>query len=203
MMKLLRHAVGTTLHDRFSDELPWDQNTGTAFAVDLTARLTPVAASPILYGRPRAGAKKLIEEWGHTYIPGEMFVDFVTGDLPAPADLRILVGCESEMCDDHGTGYSLDDENGYAKDFRQLLRFPAPTLLFAARVRTERLSRLEPSLTSCAKDFHSEWSPKRLLIVLLPSASTRRDLVRLGIGKPDGWLHFEQLDEAAGGDIDS
>jgi hypothetical protein len=126
-----------------------------------------------------------------------MFVDFVAGDLRAPADLRMLVGCESEMCDDHGTGYSLDDENGYTKDFRQLLRFPAPTILFVARVRTERLSSLEPSLASCAKEFHSEWVPKRLFMVLLPSASTRRDLVRIGIGEPDGSLGFERLDEAA------
>jgi hypothetical protein len=193
-MNDLRDAVCATLDERFSQELPWDQNTGTAFAVDLTLRLVPPVTNPVLYGRPRAGSKKLIEEWGHKYVPGEMFVDFVAGDLLSSADLRMLVGCESEMHVNHGTGYSLDNENGYTKDFRQLLRFPAPTLLFAARVRTKQLSGLEPSLGSCARDFHDEWSPKRLLMVLLPSAYKRRDLARLGIGEPDGSLRFEPLD---------
>jgi hypothetical protein len=156
MMQDLREIVCATLHDRFNLSLPWDQNTGTAFAVDLTTRLAPRPANPVFYGRPRSGSRTLIEEWGLSYIPGEMFVDFVLSDLRTPADLRIIIGCESEMHDNHGTGYTLDDENGYTKDFRQLLRFPAPMLLFAARVRTERLNELEPSLISCAKDFHDE-----------------------------------------------
>jgi hypothetical protein len=198
-MNDLRVAVCATLHQRFDGGLPWDQNTGTAFAMDLMSRLTPSVANPVFYGRPRAGSRKLIENWGLTYIPGEMFVDFVAGDLLTPVGLRILIGCESEMHENHGTGYSLDDENGYTKDLRQLLRFPAPTLLFAARVRTERLKRLETSLAQCAVDFHGEWAAKRLLIVLIPSASTRRNLVRLGIGEPNGSLRFEPLDKVATG----
>jgi hypothetical protein len=39
-----------------------------------------------------------------------------------------------------------------------------------------------------------KWSRKQLFIVLLPSASKRRDMARLGIGEPDGGLHFEPLD---------
>src|SRR5688500_18980430 len=49
----LRTSVSATLHDHFSDALPWDQNTGTAFAVELTRRLTPPATNLVFYGRPR------------------------------------------------------------------------------------------------------------------------------------------------------
>jgi hypothetical protein len=109
----------------------------------------------------------------------------------------MLVGCESEMHENHGTGYSLDDENGYTKDFRQLLRFPAPTLLFAARVRTDRLTGLEASFAACGGDFRDEWTSKQLLLVLIPSASRRLDLVRLGVGEPDGSLRFVPFAEPA------
>ncbi|AMV24213.1 hypothetical protein VT84_07435 [Gemmata sp. SH-PL17] len=190
MVEQLRKTVNATLDARFGGGLPWNQNTGTAFAIDLAARLAPEVANPVLYGRPRAGARALIAEWGLSFVPGEMFVDFVLGDLRSPTALRVLVGCESEMHENHGTGYSLDDENGYTKDFRQLLRFPAPTLLFAARVRTERLPGLEVSLAACAKDFYEEWSTKRVLLVLIPSASRRLDLVRLGIGEIEGAVRF-------------
>jgi hypothetical protein len=183
------------LESRFGGILPYRQNEGTAFAVSLTLALAPPTANPVFYGRPRPGSKRLLESWGVTYVPGEMFVDFVAGDLFGPSDLRMLVGCESEMHENHGVGYSLDEDNGYAKDFRQLLRFPASVLLFAAMIRTARMAELEESLAQCARDFHGDWSAKRLYIVLLPSAKTRRRLTRLGVGEPDGSLRFEALDE--------
>jgi hypothetical protein len=128
-----------------------------------------------------------------------MFVDFVAGELLGPVDLRMLVGCESEMHSAHHAGYSLDDpKNDYAKDFRKVFRFPAPVLLFAARKTPAQMAQLEDSLARLARDFNGDWSAKRLYIVLLPSAKTRRRLTRLGIGEPDGSLRFEPLDESAG-----
>lgn len=196
-MRTLRKAAALVLDNRFGGILPYGQNEGTAFAVSLTLALAPRAQNPVFYGRPKPGSKRLLESWGVRYVPGEMLVDFVAGDLRRATDLRMLVGCESEMHDDHGTGSSLDDDNGYAKDFRQLVRFPAPTLLFAAMVRTSRISDLETSLAECARRFRDEWSGKRLYLVLLPSAKTRRRLVRLGIGERDGSLRFEALDLTA------
>ncbi len=193
----LRQAVWETLGERFRNLLPWDQNTGNAFALDLTVRLAPRATNPVLYGRPRPGSKKHVEGWGIRYVPGEMFVDFVAGDLRTPVDLHMLIGCESEMHPDHGTGASPDANNGYALDFRQLLRFPAPVLLFAARVREKWLSRLENSLISLAERLRDDWSAKRLLVVLLPAGYTQRGLVRLGLGKPGESLRFEPLDVPA------
>jgi hypothetical protein len=57
--------------------------------------------------------------------------------------------------------------------------------------------RVPPALA--LTDFRREWAAKRLLIVLLASASTQRNRVRVGVGEPNGSLRFEALDEAATG----
>jgi hypothetical protein len=61
MINELRDAVGVILRVRFSGSLPWNQNTGTAFAVELTGKLAPPATNPVFYGRPRPGSRQLIE----------------------------------------------------------------------------------------------------------------------------------------------
>ena len=123
------------------------------------------------------------------YVHEEVIVDFTVAEPESGTKRFYLVACESEMFDGHGTNYSLDrKQHGYTYDFWKLLLFPAPILLFAARVapsRTlktieERLDNLENSLIACAGDYHRYWLGRRLYAVLLPLRSRKAGSSSLG-----------------------
>ena len=202
-MNDLRQAVRGVMRDMCYGGLPWNQKAGTAFGMALTWRLRPQPAqNPVLYGRPtKEESKTLVAGLGIEYVPHEMSVDFVVAEQETPTRRLPLVGCESEMHSNHGVGYSLDGANGYTFDFAKVLLFPAPTLLFAARVSTYRLGDLEESLRACAHDYRQFWAGRRLLLVLLPSATKKLEEVRLGAGRENGELAFERLDGLAASSV--
>lgn len=195
-MNALRNAVREVSQRMFDGKLPRSQNEGTAFGMALAWELRPMSPEElVLYGKPRKDeARGLVAGQGIGYVNQEVFVDFVVTRQDSETKLAPLVGCESEMHSNHGVGYSLDGDNGYTFDFWKLLMFQAPLLIFAARVNTSGLDELEDSLRLCARDYHDFWSGRRLCVVLLPSASRRRDEVRLGIGTTKGEIAFERLD---------
>ncbi len=195
-MNTLRNAVREVSRKMFGGKLPRSQNEGTAFGMALAWELRPAMAEElVLYGKPRKDeAKDLIAGQGVGFVDKEVLVDFVVARQESETKLVPLVGCESEMHSNHGVGYSLDGENGYAFDFWKVLMFQAPLLVFAARVNTVWLDDLEESLRLCARDYCDYWSRRRLCVVLLPSASRKRSEVRLGIGTAAGEIEFERLD---------
>jgi hypothetical protein len=195
-MDHLRNAVRAVSRKILDSKLPRTQNQGTAFGMALAWELRPEAAEGlVLYGKPgKDEAKDLIASQGIEYVNKEVLVDFVVARQESQTKMVPLVGCESEMYVDHGVGYSLDPENGYTFDFWKLLLFPAPFLIFAARVNTAWLDDLEESLRLCAQDYRDYWSARRLYVALLPSTSRKVSEVRLGMGRRDGELIFERLD---------
>jgi hypothetical protein len=195
-MNTLRNAVREVSRKMFGGKLPRSQNEGTAFGMALAWELRPATAEElVLYGKPRKDeAKDLVAGQGIKYVNKEVLVDFVVARQESATKVVPLVGCESEMHSNHGVGYSLDGNNGYTFDLWKLLMFQAPLLVFAARVNTVWLDDLEESLRLCAREYRDYWSPRRLCVVLLPSASRKRSEVRLGIGTAEGEIEFERLD---------
>jgi hypothetical protein len=195
-MNALRNAVREVSHKMFGGKLPRSQNEGTALGMALAWELRPASSEGlVLYGKPRTvEARALVAGHGIEYVHREVLADFVVARQESETKLIPLVGCESEMHSNHGVGYSLDGDNGYTFDFWKLLMFQAPLLVFAARINTGCLDKVEESLRLCARDYRNFWSRRRLCVVLLPSASRQREEVRIGIGAADGNIEFERLD---------
>jgi hypothetical protein len=206
-MNQLKVAIARCLDTMFGGLLPDGQPSGTALAAALTLELAPAdATSRVLYGAPKMAANKIVKDLlaAHTiaFEPREWIVDFVVMDRRSSTLHIPLVACESEMHSDHGTGYGFETceyggkkclENGYVWDFCKLLHFPAPRLLFTARLPDSKMLALENSLRECAREYCDLWSARCLNAVLFPSGKTRRRLVRIGQASTDGTLCFENL----------
>jgi hypothetical protein len=199
-MNALRKTVSHWLDTMFVGLLPDDQPSGTALAAALTLSFTPGnSKSCILYGAPKtAKTRDLLAAHGIKFEPREWIVDFVVLDCRTATCRMPVVACESEMHTNHGAGYSFGfcgeyPESGYAWDFCKLLHFPAPRLLFAARLSASRIATLEQSLRQCAMEYRRLWAKRRLSVVLFPSGQTQRSLVRIGEASTHSELRFEDL----------
>jgi hypothetical protein len=202
-MEELRTTVRNILDTRFCGSPPPSQIQGTAFAAALTLSLAPVnVRGALLFGNPRTTVQQILNDWGIEYEPEEFLVDFTLISFPTPTRLTPVLGCESEMYPGHGVEYSFNREgpcraNGYVFDFRKLLMFQAPSLLFAARLVPNRIARLERTLDQCAKEYCSEWRGRRIHVVLMPSSRWEEYDVR--IGTDDGHeLVFDDLTTGCG-----
>jgi hypothetical protein len=197
-MDELRAAVLEIFDARFNGTPPRGQVRGTAFAIALTQALsTTDSHGAVLFGRPHRNVHSILTDWGLTYEPEEYMVDFSVINSPLPSRITPLVGCESEMYSGHGVNYSFEREgdyraNGYVFDFRKLLMFRAPTLLFVAMHVPDRIARLEVTLDQCARDYIAEWQGRRLRVVLLPASKWNKYSVRVGVEDGDG-LRFDDL----------
>jgi hypothetical protein len=205
-MRDVAQALTHWLDTMFGGTLPdnKDQPSGTALAVATTFSLgQSIAPSSVLYCAPkRETTIKLLEQHGIPFQREERFVDFLIEQTGAANKHAYVVACESEMCTGHGCGSDLGLEpyyagvcrsNGYAWDFCKLLHFPAPHLLFFARLKDSDFPKLETSLNTCAKDYRQFWHQRRLSVVLLPAAKARRTSIRLGAAQPNGAITFESL----------
>jgi hypothetical protein len=74
-----------------------------------------------------------------------------------------------------------------------LLHFPAPHLLFAARLPDSRICDLEANLGCCAQEYRELWLTRQVSIVLLPRGRKRRSRVRLGCAVNGGDLCVEGM----------
>ncbi len=194
-------AVAGWLDRMFEGNLPYDQPSATAFAGALTFSLaTSNADSPVLYCAPKTAAtRELLATHEVPFTAREWLVDFVVVDKESATKRIPLVACESEMHANHGVGYSFDiwddgyPKDGYVWDFCKLLHFPAPHLLFAARLPVSRFEELEASLRRCAQEYRELWLTRRVSVVLLPSGTKRRSRVRLGRAVNGGELCFDGM----------
>jgi hypothetical protein len=193
-MNALVTAVRSTLVRLFDGGVPCSQNQATATAVVLARSLVPTSAiNPVLYGNlKRDEARALVESAGVEFVPGEFMLDFVIMDCLTETKQVPLVACESEMYAFHGTGYGFTGDHGYVRDFRKLLFFKSPTLLFAAWVPGSRLDDVQESLALCAREYADLWEGDRLYVALFPSSYYGCDEVRLGMGE-GGDLRFSRL----------
>jgi hypothetical protein len=164
----------------------------------------------ILTGSPHSkDTKSCVEPFAAKYnidwVDREFIIDFFLERRGYELILEPLVACESEVHGGHGVDYNFnfdfkssrhrkDPVNGYVWDFRKLLLFPAPNLMFIARVNRfdKQMSKLQETLKACAHDYKHFWCGRKLLIVLLPTAKRQKEHACVGIGL-DGELGFRSL----------
>ena len=191
-----RSSVHGVLKQLFDGSLPetGEQPQATALAMALTLDLARIGGSePTLVGAPHSPkTKHMLDDAGLRYEHREHMVDFVAvSRLRANIDLPV-VACESEVNPTHGVGYAFDlspwnrrPMNGYVWDFRKLLHFRAPRLVFVARVnkgrndQEDRIATLEQTLADCAADHATVWGGSRLDVLLLPNGQRETSLARV------------------------
>jgi len=213
----LRQSINTILDQRCPGKLPdANQPVTTCFSMNLAWELGKKSANdPLLTGAPHSPkTKDLAKEWGIDYVPREFLVDFCVLEQASSTRHVPLLGCESEAHKGHGVEYTFEVNpdtnnpvNGYVWDFRKLLHFRAPKLLFVARLRNARgdapgtrMDRLIETLRACAKEYADVWRGSLLYIVLLPPGNRKSDRILIGYGA-GGSLHFEPLTPPVGATI--
>ena len=209
-MDELRSAVRRVLNRAFAGSLPDNQPQVTAFsmllALEFGGRFT--STSPVLVGAPKKEkTKQIIQSQDMRYEHMERMVDFLLVDRQSETlDLPVLT-CESEACGDHSPYYGfslapnwkgkLEPANGYVWDFRKMLHFRAPHLLFVGRAVKNRHDKLKETLVQCAREYRTVWTGSHLHVVLLPCGRTERRRVQLGKAFGDQELTFKPLDLSA------
>jgi hypothetical protein len=205
LASLVPAELKNALNEVTPGRLPWDQPEATALAMSLTWK-TALAVrratsrtvdGVVLHGAPKTEkTKSILERCGITYLHTEFMVDFCAFESTSPTVLKPIVACESEAHSDHGCSYTLDAWNsGYVWDFRKLLHFKSPRLLYVARTNKCHMQFpvLEQTLRACAADYAATWDDAQLSVVLLPSGSTQLSLVRIGFAAHGDELRFCDL----------
>ena len=200
------------INDDFGGKLPpASQPDTTGFSAILALRLAPSNYKETkLIGAPHSKkTHNLLHgrkvEWTHR----EWMVDFYVVHQKSSTFDEPLIACESEAWTGFDVEFTFDfinqkkgkktvceAKNGYLWDFRKLLHFRAPHLLFVARVNRpeDRLPKLEKTLASCAKEYAAVWNDSQLSVVLLPSGHTKKELTRIGTAWDGASLQFENLE---------
>jgi hypothetical protein len=205
-----RETILSVLCGLFGGQLPPtnSQPHATAFAAVLAYQIgSPSAANqPVLIGAPHSKEKtpKILAKCSIPYEHREWIVDFYVADRRSTTVELPLLACESEVHKAHGVDYdfsfnSKGPRNGFVWDFRKLLHFRAPKLLFVARVSKgdpdySRLSTLKCTLRQCAQDYSSVWSSHaELYVVLLPGGQTEQNHASFALSSGGALSKFHPL----------
>lgn len=179
---------------RFSGYLAWE-----------LSRMGARETRPFLMATPKdLTTPEAWERAGILHEHREWLVDICVVDRTERSKLHIpILGCESETCESQDTSYHFHEPGArstYVWDFRKLLFFQAPRLLFVALTKSringlERREKLKETLRSCAADYADFWKSSELYVVIFSFQSSRTEEAGtdLGVGINGKALHFSTL----------
>jgi len=181
------------------------QTLTTAFSGKLTCALAPEKGNRFLLAAPRNTVTNyfntVVADANMEWERREWMIDFVVEVRETDTFSRPLIGCESEAWNSYDVGHGFEAQvggqprNGYLWDFKKLIFFQAPRLLFVARVNKPeaQLPELQQSLAQCAIEHAEYWPKREVFLCLLPSGKTQKRFAGIAVWRDQTPTPFEPL----------